>query len=63
MSEKQKCAICGEFFPEHDMVSFFTGRKKYACPTCWNKGDKESAARISIGQTVRRRIRKYEESK
>ncbi len=60
---EQKCAICGEMFPEHDMIPFFTGRRKYACRECWTKGDKESAARISIGQTVRNRIRKYEESK
>jgi len=61
MNEKQQCSVCGEYFPEQDMIPYFTGRRKYACRACWARGDKESAARISIAQIIKKKQKNFEE--
>lgn len=38
MTGCQKCAGCGEWFPEWKMENIFTGRMQYWCKTCYEQG-------------------------
>jgi len=41
----EKCAICGEEYPEADMTRYFTGRPKFVCRKCAVNGNRQVEAR------------------
>lgn len=43
--EIETCCICGEEFDKLYMHEVFTGRRKYICQGCWNRGNSEMDAK------------------
>lgn len=51
------CDICGEFYPEHTLERFFTGRTVLICESCLKEGRKEVTLSINSNY-VRRKLKK-----
>ena len=50
MNKKKKpCSVCGKLFPEHDLEPIFTGRRRFLCQKCLEKGERENNHRSRIG--------------
>ncbi len=52
--EIETCCVCGEEFDKLTMNEIFTGRKKYMCQACKNRGNAQIEAKRSELKATRR---------
>ena len=52
--EIETCCVCGEEFDKLTMTEIFTGRTKYMCQACRNRGNAQIEAKRSALKATRR---------